>query len=338
MPQRCAPIFAVILLSWAGCTPESLSSALDASPADDAARCQELTRRLGQPLRVYPSEQFLLLSAGDAETAARTGQLLDQVSRRFHDGFAQAGFPVCRPAGKLVWVCLGSYEALEAYGRQADGVEVSWMDAFYSLRTNRVAVVRGGPGAAAAKGATVVQPGGTVAFGSPGATSRPAGEGLNLQTATHELAHQLAFNGGLQRRGLTYAFWLTEGLATNFEAETADGVGLGRDAPLYHARLAEAKAAGRLLPLEEFVAMTQLPPGSPAQATREAYAQAWGLFHFLFDCRPDQLRSYLSASAEAPPGEPGEKELRRRFVSCFGEIGALEEEFGRFIADGAAAK
>lgn len=334
MPQRCAPIVAVILLSWAGCTPGGLSFAPEVSPADDAARCQELAAQLGQPLQLYPSEQFLLLSAGDTGTATRTGRLLDQVSRRFHDGFARAGFAVHPPADKLVWVCLGSYEALEAYGRQADGVEVSWMDAFYSLRTNRVAVVRPGPGAGTAKGGTVAQAGGTVAFGSPSGGGA-GNEGLNLRTATHELAHQLAFNEGLQRRGVTYAFWLTEGLATNFEADTPDGVGLGRDAPLYQARLAQAKAAGKLMPLADFAAMTQLPAGSPAQATREAYAQAWGLFHYLFAHRREQLRAYMKISAEASPGDPGESQLRERFVSCFGEIAALQEEFHRSIAGSA---
>ena len=335
MPQRCAPIFAVILLSWAGCAPEGSGSALDPNPAADAARCQALARQMGQNLWVCQSEQFLLLSASDAQTAAQTGALLDQVSRRFRDDFAQAGFPVQPPADKLVWVCLNSYQALEAYGRQADGVEVSWMDAFYSLRTNRVAVVRGGLGSTAAKASTGAQAGGAVAFGSPG-DGRSGGEGLNLRTATHELAHQLAFNGGLQRRGLTYAFWLTEGLATNFEADSPDEVGLGRPSPVYQARLSEAKAAGQMIPLDQFVAITQLP-ASPARATRQAYAQAWGLFHYLFEHRRAQLRAYLSACAEAAPGDPGPDAMRQRFVDCFGEIAPLQEEFLRFVDSPEAA-
>ncbi|MCY2925655.1 MAG: DUF1570 domain-containing protein, partial [Planctomycetota bacterium] len=217
---------------------------MEVCPTDDAARCQALAGRMGLSLRTYQSQHFLLLWAGQADAAAQTGGLLDQASRRFHDGFIAAGFPVKPPPDKLVWVCLGSYDALETYGRQADGVEVSWMDAFYSLRTNRVAVVQGGGSWATAK-APSARAGAGVAFGSPGAGLTADGQ-LNLRTVTHELAHQLAFNSGLQRRGLTYAFWLTEGLATNFEADTPDDVGPGRPSLVYQARLAEAKAAGRL--------------------------------------------------------------------------------------------
>lgn len=325
MLRRGAPIFAAVLLSWVGCAPEGQGPIVDTSPAADAARCQALARRMGLALQVHESKQFLLISADDSGAAERTGEILDQASARFHGAFAAAGLPATVPAGKLVWVCFATYDALEAYGRQVDGVEVSWMDAFYSLRTNRVAVVQGASGATTAK-APARQRSEGVAFAGPGGQTPAAGE-LNLRTLTHELAHQLAFNGGLQRRGLTYAFWLTEGLATNFEADLPADINLGRDDPGYRDRLALTKASGGLIPLEQFVTMTQ-PPASTA---RQAYAQAWGLFHYLFERRREQLRDYLALSARAPVGEPGERALRQRFVACFGEIAPLQEEFLRFV-------
>ncbi|MCY2927233.1 MAG: DUF1570 domain-containing protein, partial [Planctomycetota bacterium] len=89
---------------------------------------------------------------------------------------------------------------------------------------------------------------------------------------------------------------------------------------------------GELIGLEELVSLTAPPAG--AAPTRRAYAQAWGLFHYLFQCRREQLRKYLSVSAQAPAGEPGSQEFRQRFVACFGEIAPLQDEFLRFIDGG----
>lgn len=190
------------------------------------------------------------------------------------------------------------------------------MDAFYSYRTNRVAVVRSGqpqrpPGDRGDARGTVA------AFGGHAGGEVPRG-GLNLRTATHELAHQLAFNCGLQKPGAVYAFWLTEGLATNFEADGSGAMGLGREDARYRLRLAEAKEAGRLIPLEQFVGMTELAAGG-AEATKDAYAQAWGLFRYLYEHRREQLRRYVLEA-----GAGGEAAVR--FAACFGEIGALERE------------
>jgi hypothetical protein len=283
---------------------------------------------IGLSLQAYPSDHFLVLSSTDSAAAAASGQFLDQVHRQFYDSFTRAGFALQPLPGRLVCVCLRSYDELDAYGRKADGTDVSWMDGYYSYRTNRIAIVQGS-GASPARASAVPLAAKAGVYGA--ASSRgAAGEGMDLRTVTHELAHQLAFNSGLQRRGVTYPFWLTEGLATNFEADYSRSYGLGPKDSCYRSRLLDAKAAGRWIPLGQFAAMSDLHGGS-GQATREAYAQAWGLFRYLLQRRPRQLTQYMCSLSATGPWDHGSQSLDRRFVEAFGPIGTVEADYQRFI-------
>jgi hypothetical protein len=298
--------------------------------AEDAACCVAHSSQMGLNLQTSQTNHFMVLSSGNGASAATTGRLVDQICQRFYQSFGQAGFAPDPLGGKLVLVCFDSYQAMEAYARTEDDAEVSWMDAYYSFRTNRVSVVLSGQRAApAAAGRPAATAGKVAAFADPGAGG-PADSSVNFRTLTHELGHQLAFNSGLQRRDVTYPFWTTEGLATNFEADSSGALGLGREEPLYRDRLVEAKARGRLVGLEQFVGMTELPAGG-SHTTREVYAQAWGFFHYLFQYHPRELRQYMADLASPLSGS---QSLHNRFVAAFGPIEPIEKDFLRFV-DGA---
>ncbi len=318
-------------LALGGCALDSSGGAIGVTPARDAASCVALASEIGLALQVHETDRFLVLSSADNASATATGRLLDQVYLRFYEQFNRAGFEPRPQPSKLVWVCLNSYGVLEAYGRAADGVEVSWMDAYYSQRTNRVvaAMVAGRP-MAQAPGRSSGSSRQIAAFGGTDG-GQDASSGLNIRTITHELTHQLAFNSGLQRRGVTYPFWLTEGLATNFEADSSDSVSLGREDSRLRQRLIEAKAGGRLIPLEQFVAMTECPVGQ-GPATRDAYAQAWGLFRYLLESRPSALKKHLAELSSVWLPQQNTESLHRRFLAAFGPVKPLEEDFLRFIS------
>lgn len=281
---------------------------------------------MGVALQAQGSEHFLVVSS-DTASAAATGQLLDQVYRRFYESFTQAGFSPKPASDKLICVSLNSYGELDSYGRLADGTEASWMDGFYSYRTNRIAFVRSGGGGRYSAGP---RPSGTGrAAYSPAAA---VGGGLNVRTVTHELSHQLAFNSGLQRRDLTNPFWLTEGLATNFEAGDVGSCGLGQAGSIYMARLSAAKAGGRLIPLRQFLGLTEMTSGG--QATLDAYAQGWGLFRFLYQSHRKELREYMAGLASIWTLPQSSQSLVNRFIGVFGPIEPLERDFQRFIDQG----
>ncbi len=67
---------------------------------------------------------------------------------------------------------------------------------------------------------------------------------------THEMTHQLAYNSGLQKRGVMYPLWVSEGLATFFE-----GSALPQWDPIGNTArrrtLAKLHAGGALLSLRE---------------------------------------------------------------------------------------
>ncbi len=313
-----------------GCSPDLQMGGVGVTPARDAARCVALASGIGLKLQVHETDRFLVLSSADDASVTVTGRFLDQVYLRFYEQFSQAGFAPKPPPDKLVWVCINSYGALEAYGRAADGAEVSWMDAYYSHRTNRVAAAMGvGRPVAQARSRSSGSSGKIAAFGDPGGVQGASG-GLGIRTIAHELTHQLAFNSGLQRRGATYPFWLTEGLATNFEADSSDSVGLGREDSRHRQRLAETKAGGRLIPLERFLGMTEWSAGQ-GSATRDAYAQSWGFFHYLLESHPVALKRYMAELSPVWLPQQNSQSLRRRFIAVFGPVKPLEEDFLRFI-------
>jgi hypothetical protein len=158
------------------------------------------------------------------ERVACMQTFLTQEETRFFTVFPEAR----RPAGPLVFVMTASYAEFEAYGRRVDKVNVGWMISYYSPMTKEAVIIAGVPD----------------------------------RILSHELAHQLADLGGLNRR----EFWFTEGLATNFEQN---------DDRLW-ARLLEAKREGRLLPLDVFGSMT----GAGVDPL-DSYAEAWGVFRYL---------------------------------------------------------
>lgn len=330
--QKRRLLFAVLLGSLVtGCSCEWAGAGSGGASADDAARCVSLVAGLGMNLHVQPTDHFLMVSNADSASAASTGQFLEQVSNRFYSSLAQAGFAPKPSSDKLVCVLLDSYKNMDAYGRKADGVDASWMDGYYSYQTNRTAVVRQGGLEASRASTGSPKPAGVAALArSPG--DLPAVSGLNLTTVTHELAHQLAFNSGLQRRDVTYPFWLTEGLATNFEADNPGSCGVPSQDSRYRSRLASAKAGRNLITLGQFVGMTELSSSS-TQSTINSYAQAWGLFHFLLQHHRKELRQYMADLAQAFPAHQDSQSLQRRFISAFGPIEPLEREFLRF-ADG----
>lgn len=288
------------IILWVGLLCGGCSSGLQgvgagATAAGDANNCVQAGSAIGSRLQIHQTQHFVLLSA-DSDVAA--GQFLDQVYQRFYESCSQAGFALNAPPDKLICVSLASYSQLEAYGRQADGTNAEWMDGYYSYQTNRIAVVH-------------------------------SAGGFNTMTTSHELAHQLAFNSGLQRRGVAYPFWITEGLATNFEAPSPQSCGLEAKGSRYQSRLAQAKAGRRLMPLEQFIAMTTMSAAQERSAG-ECYAQAWGLFRYLMQTHRPWLRQYMAELAS--PWSAGESpaSMRSHFIRVFGPIEPLEKDFLRF--------
>jgi hypothetical protein len=161
---------------------------------------------------------------------------------------------------------------------------------------------------------------------------------FNRLVIRHETAHQVLFNVGVHRRGVSNPSWITEGLACQFEIPQNDSNRVLGE--INHARLADFREALRITPatqtiddtaidhaitsgglvaLPELIAdRTAFESAGPKAPFR--YAQAWALVRYLIRTRPDDFARYLRHLSERKAGETTDP--RREwtdFTSIFGE-------------------
>jgi len=282
------------------------------------------------------TDHFAIVHEGAATYVPGTGRTLERAYQRFYGAFSQAGFALTRPQSRLVWICFPQQTGFNKYAVQAEGTDLSWLDSYYSTLTNRVAIVEPSPrlpdrGEAEASSRTddwaVLAANRQSEEGVlPISTS---GTPLDTARLTHELAHQLAFNSGLQKRGVMYPFWVSEGLATNFEFESLAGSGFEQCSTARRDCLVKTRAAGELVPLAQFAVQTSVPAG--AAQSRRYYAQAWAFFQYLLTERNEDLRSYLHRVATLPPGRRTAKVLLSEFTNAFGAPEDMEISWNAFL-------
>jgi hypothetical protein len=291
---------------------------------------------LGESIQMTTTEHFAIVREAGANRVPGTGRTLERACKQFYEAFSLAGFRLTRPADRLVWICFPHQDRFDEYAIRVEGTDLSWLDGYYSTLTNRVAIVEPSPRLSErAKPDASSKPGNRV---NPAATTQHHEEILamsadesqmDLARLTHELAHQLAFNSGLQKRGVMYPFWVSEGLATNFEFDWLAGPGPASCSTARRSGLVKMYVSGELVPLRQFVIQTEAP--ASAAHSRRYYAQAWAFFQYLLTQRSESLRSYLHQIAILPPGRRAAMVLLREFTDSFGSPDEIENSRNAFL-------
>lgn len=252
---------------------------------------------------------FTIVCESGSSTSPAVAGLLETIRSRVSRAMTAYGLALDTTTGPLVWRYFEDREQYRNYARLVDHASGAFVDAYYSTRSNHVVMFCG-------------------ALPETVSTER-------IVVLTHEMTHQLAYNSGLQKRGVMYPLWVSEGLATFFEtcalSESQRGAYAGRAR-----RLGELGASGRLLPLYDLAALAG--PEALGMSPADIYAQCWGLLAFLAQHRPDALSAYLAGSAQLPLGRRSSAALRRDFVEHFGAIDAVERQWRQFVASLATAK
>jgi len=274
---------------------------------------------------VLNTENFRLVHDMRADEAEGMGKILEFAYKQFEAFCGVHGFELQGRDRLLEWMCFRREESFADYALATEKADLSWLSGYYSSRTNRVAVVR----PFGMRGWNGVRQAVNVA----GRAKDGVDDGL--VKIVHEAGHQLAFNLGLQRRGVMYPFWATEGIALLFEDCVSDYLRKGRYSDGRRQRLLDLHREGGLIDLDEFLSMARLPAG-----VREAdvYAQAWGFFLFLCENRVENLREYFTRLYCMRPGARSPEGLRLEFEECFGPVEELEEAWVFFLELSAAGK
>lgn len=307
------------------------------SPCEFSEDLVQLRSLTGISFETTYTEHFAIIHEVGADDIDNTGKALEATRRHFYEVFARAGFELAEPEEPLVWICFPQQTGFNRYAFHIEGIDLSSLDGYYSTRTNRVAVVQPSPRMTAREHRMAAQ-NRAMRLERVGEERRAEevlaissdDQHLDITRLTHELAHQLAFNSGLQTRGVMYPIWVSEGLATNFESNDTTRAELARLNTARARCLVETFAAGELIPLREFVAQTRVPPGT--RESRQHYAQSWGLFRFLLTERPEQLQAYLHRTARLRVGRRDSAVLLREFTAAFGTPDVLERAWMAFVA------
>lgn len=307
------------------------------------------------------TRHFVIVHDTSYAWAENRGRLLEAAYAQFYRAMRQAGFKPQEPKRRLVCVAFREFESFLDYALRTDGKNADWAGGYYSTRTNRIAVynyLTTPKLQTLANRMNVLQAEATRLSGeiagarwrregsTAGALSQQLGGvqrelrhlqrqyerrgGMgNIANTLHEAIHMLAFNSGIQSRRVGGPLWFSEGLATGFETLAPVGAfGPSQVNPFRQPTLVKAMRGGRLVPVDQFITATKLPEGEDARG--EFYAQAWGLFHYLYNTRPAGLVAFGEAVA-AMRRRPSQTELRRVFVETIGEPGVVERGFRSYV-------
>jgi len=290
-----------------------------------------ITSLLGGSIRVSSTEHFSIVHDAGAKYVPGISSTLERAYKQFYQAFSLAGFKLAQSTDHLVWICFPQQSKFDEYAIQVEGTDLSWLDGYYSTLTNRVAVVEPSP-RLPQRNTKPGNPVNLVANAQPHEEILPMSPDesqMDLARLTHELAHQLAFNSGLQKRGVMYPFWVSEGLATNFEFDWLPGTGFENCSMARRECLVQMYTSGELIPLRQFVVQTKVP--ASASRSRRYYAQAWAFFQYLLVEHGESLQGYLRHTANLLPGQRAPKVMLREFTEAFGSPEEIEGSWSAFL-------
>jgi hypothetical protein len=239
------------------------------------------------------TEHYLIFYKSTPAFAQDSGRLLDDLYEGLLEAFRRNGFPVHETEFPLVAVIFATDKDFRAH-KQVD----SQVQAYYEFFTNRIFFYeKSDRDKIEPKLSTLLKP----------------------QTVTHEGAHQILSNIGLQPRPSSWPLWLVEGLAEYCATtiNTKKGIAwskMGAINSLHMATLRELDDpfsnqvnAARLQPTK--VARQRLMTNTESLLIKTAltptdYAEAWALTHYLARKRGPEFVKYLKAMSQVSPLRP----------------------------------
>lgn len=238
---------------------------------------------------VVRTDRFLLLSDADPAWVREQGEWLERVATVFEDEARALGFRVNPPGAPLRVMLFAQRDEFIRFAREVDSVDARWMGGYYEPVRNRV---------------VAYDDRSSESFRRIAHAPRAQADARRATRAklAHEAAHLLAFNSGVQVRGVSYPEWFTEGLAERV-ARLATGEHSGAACASAHRPAHPGRTldpwAGVALSLREWggaLARAASPDDHHAR-----YALWAAAFDALADSRPGAIAA-LASSIHASAG------------------------------------
>jgi hypothetical protein len=298
---------------------------LPALPAGETPR--ELGRRILAELPagfdVHVTRHYVVCFDTSREYAKWCAALFERLHEAFGNFWDQAGFELRPPARPFIVVIFADRKRYEQFAARDLGAAADRVVGYYNLMSNRVTTFDlTGSDALAAGGSRRA---GLDILASPEAAALVA-------TLVHEATHQMAFNCGMHRRLAPVPLWLSEGIATYFEAPDLTssrgwrGIGTVNSARFEHFQRTYQPGM-----LARVVVDDEAFRGADAV---DAYAAAWALTYFLAQTRKPQLVAYLRTLAGKRPlaADSAEERLRDFEAAFAAEPRVLEDALLKYMA------
>ena len=270
----------------------------------------QLREEFGSGFDITGTGHYLVVHpSGQSDQWARR---FEDLYRSFYNYFRVRGFSLREPEFPLVAVIFSRKEDYQRHAR-ANGTYLGpSVLGHYSPRTNRISM-----------------------FDVTGGDESQVWS-KNAATIIHEVTHQVAFNCGVHTRFNDVPRWVSEGLATMFEArgvwnsiahkDPSDRINRGRLGD-FKRHVAKHPKAGSMI---EMIASDGLFRANP----EGAYAQAWAVSYYLCQTQPQRYSEYLARTAKRSAfQEYSQTDRMADFRTVFGDdLEMVEAEFLRYIA------
>jgi len=324
-------------------------------PVDEAA-LEAARGALGREYALYESRHFAVLSNCDREWTQQRMNLLEATYKEFMRTMERIGLEPIPPRHKLVCILIEEHGEYEWFARTYDRVKAPWVAGYYATLPNHVVMYDDATGPSFAgverqlerlavqleeterllAEAQRRRDGETAALLDERASAielHAAAERRRVERlvreasdrkAVHEATHLVAFNTNIQLRSRQYPFWITEGIATNFETtDYRSRFGPTEQSEHRRASFERYREAGSLLPLSELVVLNEISEVS-AERADVIYAQTYAFFKYAYRYHREELAGYLRALRDEPAGEIGAARHLEMFTERFGEPGLVE--------------
>lgn len=293
--------------------PQEAKNAKKTSPSFYGYSVPEMRRLLaaefGDSMQITSTDHYVVVHPPGA--ASRWAQHFEELYRKFFAYFRVRGFQLEEPKFPLVAI-VHRNKAEFVQKCKEEGYSVNDLLGVYLPYTNRVHMY-------------------------DFTADYPNAEwSRNAETIIHEATHQTAYNVGIQNRFGARPKWLSEGLATMFEAP---GVWNSQSFHTLKDRVNQeqfrAFVAG--LPKRKPGTMGNMIASDRLYETDSGafYAEAWAMMLFLCETRPKELAAYLQKTeARAEFKEYFASERVADFAECFGsDFKQLEANFLNWMAE-----